>query len=496
MHIPFSLRVRLISFLSIAALAACLCTVAPATAAARGRADLQSSIGEESATAPLQEPVEETAPASGTPAESSRETRQEERRRRREERQVEREQRRTQRQEARGPGSCTIALQAPPRIITAGAPLTLHGTLSCEEGESAEGQTVTLYQKLARTPGFNPVGTATTEVGGAFQLTTAELEINSVFYVRAAGAKSLRTSVEVAPQVTLTTPAPGTQLLAGNTRARGASASDSSAVAFTGTVSPTDTGATVSLERQLGKGTWRRIGGGGVVDDEGGFTITEASLRAGEASLRVLVHSHGLYATAASTPVTYEISRRRSGKVTIQASSDPIAYGLGVTITGTVPGASGRSVTLLAQTGDGPFAPVTTTTTTGDEYSFSVSPLQNTRYRVTSASLSSAVLAEGVSFSLTLVPPATTVTVGEPVSFTGTVAPADEGQVVDLERENVSGLWHSVIASATVTSTGTYSIPYTFTTTGDELLRIAVPASSELQSAASEQLKLEVTAAP
>jgi plastocyanin len=504
MHTHVRLRARRFPFSAVAVLSVASCLVAPAAAAAHGGAGLQTSVSEGSATAPLQEPVgETTAPTgapettapTGAPQGSGSETRSEERQRRREERVEEREARRARRQESHGPSACTIDLESSARILAAGAPLTLQGTLDCSESESAVGQTVTLYQKLARTPGFTAVATTSTEAGGAFHFSPADLEINSVFFVRADGAKSLRASVGVAPQVTLTTPAPGTPLLAGDTRAKGATASTAAGVPFSGTVSPADTGATVSLERQFGKGSWRRIGGGGVVDEEGKFTIAEVYLTAGAASLRVVVHSHGFYVTTASSTVTYEVSRHHGRLLTIAASSDPIAYGVGVTITGTVPGASDRPVTLLAQTGNGPFAPVASATTNGSEYTFSVSPLQSTRYRVVSGTLSSEVLAEGVTSVLSATPPPTSVHVGEQVTFTGTVTPAHEGQVVSLERENAAGIWHSVLATATVTATGSYSIPYTFTLAGSELLRVVVPAGEELQGTSGELLKLEVAPA-
>jgi len=102
--------------------------------------------------------------------------------------------------------------------------------------------------------------------------------------------------------------------------------------------------------------------------------------------------------------VRYQISRRRSKQVTIQASVDPVAYGSPVTVSGTVAGTPNQSVTLWAQTLGGAFAAIATTTASGNEYSFIESPLQSTRYRVSSASARSATLLEGVTHALEITP--------------------------------------------------------------------------------------------
>jgi hypothetical protein len=397
---PHHLRLcaRRVSRLAIAALATCVCLLSPAAASAHVRAglQLQSAVGEETATGPLQEPTTET-PA----GESSPETRQEERRKRREERHAEHRERRAERRASRNlsaEAGCSVTLRATPAIITAGGPLSLVGTLSCPEASSAADQTVTLYQMLARSGGFYIAATTTTEANGTFQLSPTELAVNSSFYVSADGAQSESTSVKVIPQVTISTPLPGTQLLAGSGRATraDANAENTGAVTFTGTVTPANAGTRVALQREDGDGAWSRIGGG-EVNAEGQYSIAHTFYRPGRATIRVIVHSHGLDMTAVSAPVTYQISRRRNRLLTIQASADPIPYGLALTITGTVAGALDAPVTLSAQTGDGAFVKVAETVSTGDEYSFTQSPLQSTRYRVSTATASSAILAVEVT---------------------------------------------------------------------------------------------------
>jgi hypothetical protein len=497
--------VRQISFFGIAALAAGLCLLSPAAASAHSKtphatAHLKSGVNEESSTGPLQEPTAEppvatdppTGTSTGTPptesstgvhaAELNANTRTEERRARR---------------NAQAQTGCSIGLEATPPMITAGAPLSLAGTLSCPGAASEAGQTVTLYQKIAHTPGFGIAATATTEANGAFRFTPSGVEVNSVFYVRAGGAKSARVSVKVTPEVTIEAPTAGTQLFVGAAHTASDSPANSGAVTFTGKVSPADAGATVALQREYAGESWHHIGVG-QVNGEGGYSIEHTFFRAGQATVRVVVHSHGLYVNSASMPVTYQISRRsRSRQITIQASTDPIAYGLPATISGVLAGAAGQPVTLLAQTPEGTFAPVATGVTgSGGEYSFLVSPLQTTRYRVTSASASSADLVEGVTYALTPAPSATTVPVGEPITFTGIATPAHEGQPVELERQYSSGLGYHVIATGTVSSSSTYSIAHTFTDAGTETLRIRVPGDGgEIQGVASDAFELDVTPA-
>lgn len=97
---------------------------------------------------------------------------------------------------------------------------------------------------------------------------------------------------------------------------------------------------------------------------------------------------------------------------------------------------------------------------------------------------------------LTPAPSPTSAKAGEELAFTGTVAPAHEGQTVDLERESLSGLHgYHVIASGAVSASSSYSIAYAFAAVGDALLRISVPGDAEIEGAASEPFQLEITPA-
>ena len=320
---------RRTSLPGIAALATGLCLLAPTVAGAHGKAHLESGVSEASTTAPLQEPTTEppttnaTTTTTTTTTESTTNARS-----RREERRA--------RRNAQAQTGCSVNLEATPSTIAPGAPLGLAGTLSCPEGASATGQTVTLYQKVAHTPGFSVTATATTEAGGAFQFSLSEVEANSVYYVRCDGSRSARTKVKVAVQVDIEAPAAGAELFIGighaayqhvtghssssTTTAENSSSSYSTSadsananvVTFTGTVSPDDAGATVALQREYRKERWHRIGIG-QVDGEGKFSIPHTFFQPGEANLRVVVRSHRTYETSVSAPVTYHLARPAIG---------------------------------------------------------------------------------------------------------------------------------------------------------------------------------------
>jgi|SRR5580692_307531 hypothetical protein len=373
---PLHLRWRAprVTLLGLTAFCVCVCLLPTAAAGARGKKHLQATVSEESVTAPLQEsktePAEEPAttsppsqpsvnppaePSTSPPTESGASSRRE---------------RRHVRREAASASGCSIDLKATSSIVVDAAPLSLAGTLSCPEAGSASEQAITLYRKLAGTPGFDVAATTSTEADGAFQFALTGPEFNSVFYVRYDGGKSARVSVKVTPQVTISTPAAGAQLLLGSRRATRASKSDGSAVTFTGTVSPVDPGATVSLQREYRKGAWHRIGGGGVVDDEGKYSLVHTFFRPGEANIRVVVHSAGLEVTTASAPYTYEITRRAqqgtssssanptSHTLTAVPSASTVQVGAQLSFTGTVlPAHEGQPVDLEREsTGGGGYS--------------------------------------------------------------------------------------------------------------------------------------------
>ncbi len=301
---------RTSSLLGVGALAAGLCTLVPATAGAHRMPYPQSGVSTagplqesaagslgESAAGPLQEPaagaVSESSPEPSSTAAGEMPSRA-----------------RHSRRNAGAETGCSVTLEATPSRTAPASPLSLSGTLSCPEGASEAGQAVALYQKVARTPGFNSVATTSTEAGGAFQFAVPAPEVNSVFYVRSGSAKSARAHVEITgPEVVIDAPTNGTQLPLGAWRAADGDGADSRVVTITGTVSPADPGATATLQREYRPGKWHRIGDA-TVSAEGGFSIAHTFHRRGAKTLRVVVGFNRLHVKSISAPVTYQFARQ------------------------------------------------------------------------------------------------------------------------------------------------------------------------------------------
>jgi hypothetical protein len=387
-------------------------------------------------------------------------------------------------------GRCNININLAPRLITAGDSLVVFGRLRCHghSGRSAiPGATVKLLQHTFGTPGFGVVQTTSTDARGFYEFTPAGVNTNSIFYVRSQGATSGRRAVKVAAQVTLSGPPEGTQLLTGA----------SNKVTFTGTVNPADAGASVFLQRQnaaTGGDEWHRIDRG-QVDPAGNYSITHTFVVPGDANIRVLVRSHGRNIPSPSNVLTYEISQAQNPSLTIGASADPISYGQSVTISGTVTPGAKVPVTLLARTArQRGFAPVSEVSTDpSGKYKFPAqSPIYSTFYKVKAAGESSAVLYEGVKDVLIAKVSATSVQVGQSLTFSGTVEPDHTGHVIYLERLNASGTGFHVRQVSVVRDGSAFSIVHQFYDAGTKVFRVYIPGGPENQGAVSQLFTIQV----
>ncbi len=382
---------------------------------------------------------------------------------------------------------CDINIHVAPRLITAGDPVVIFGRLACPRHT---GQTVRLFHHVRGVPGVRPVGVTRTDARGLYEFSRADgkVQSNRYWFVRSRGARSARAYIRVAAQVTLSGPAQGTQLLTG----------PKNAVTFTGTVNPADVGARIILQRQnaaTGNDDWRRIDAGRVTAT-GRFSITHTFVVPGDASIRVLVRSRGRNIPSPSNLLEYEISQAQNPALTIVSSQDPISFGQSVTISGTLAQGPLQPVTLLARTAAQPaFTPVAAAVTDAQgRYSFPAqSPANNTQYVVRSAMRSSAVLFEGVHDLLTAQASSTSVQAGQPVTFSGTVAPDHTGHVIYLERRNAdSGEFH-VVQVASVGSGSLYSITHRIYDPGNDVFRVFIPGGPENEGAASQTFTIQVS---
>jgi hypothetical protein len=406
----------------------------------------------------------------------------------------------TGRRAGRG-GKCRLSIEASSPLLTTGETASISGELLCPSSRSAAGETLTVYaRERGEGAGMQEVGTASTAADGSYQFTTAALETTTVFYVRAQGAFSAHTVIQVAPKVTIAgAPADAQSSTAGGRPSR------RTWMTFTGTVNPNVAGTRVALQREytaLGE-RWRTIAVS-TVGAEGQYSFTHSFRAAGEMSVRVVVHSGRADAEIASEPLDYDIPQAQNPRLTIQGSSADISSGESVTITGVAAGAADATVTLLGRTRGHGFAVVARGTTgAGGEYKFTESPEQTTFYRVLDAGAASRELLVGFHYLLTAALSPSTAQAGKlleqagaQVTVSGTLTPAHPGQVVFLERQQATGVGFRVIASATISAGSSYSIPYTFSDPGSCVVRVRVPGDAEFESTTSEPFTILTTSAP
>jgi hypothetical protein len=383
---------------------------------------------------------------------------------------------------------CHLAV-APASRITRGETVTVIGKLVCPSGVSAAEVPVTLYRhEPARALAL--LGTATTAADGSFQLKPAAFDTNGILYFRTPQARDARTVVRVAPQVTLTATSQAS-VASGHSRP-GVRAR----ATFTGSVSPADAGALVTLQIAYVESAerWRSVAFGRVEPD-GSYSIAHAFRTPGEAKVRSIVQAGGLnMAAGISEPLPYDVAQPQNPRLTIQTAADPISYGQSVTISGVAAGADGQPITLLARARGNAFAAVATVTTDASgHYSFTQEPLARTHYRVTDATAQSTVLFESVGFALAAGATPNAVQAGQQQTFSGTLAPAHLGEAVYLEREYASGIGFYVIDVGTVDAASEYTIVDSFAAPGRGIMRIKVPTDGERDGTTSPPFTVTVT---
>ncbi len=388
-------------------------------------------------------------------------------------------------------GRCRLTLQASAALVTAGTSVDLSGTLMCAGSPGGEGITVTIYRRQPGGGGeITEVGTATTGAEGAFALTGAAVEANSIFLARSQAARGTRAVVKVSPRVTLSGPATAAVL---STRGS-ASTAARNRLTLTGTVTPAAAGTRVTLQREYaGTGErWMAIAFGQVGAD-GRYSFTHGFRAPGQVNIRVVVHPHGS-APAASEPLTYNVVQAQNPQLTIESSADPVTAGAPVTISGVAAGAAGQPVTLLARAPGHSFAAVAgSTTLAGGTYSFTITPVRGTFYRVADDTTVSDELFEEFKYPITAAVSSPTVAAGGELTFSGTLLLAPAGQVVRLEREQASGVGFDPVGSGVVAADGSFSITESFSRAGTYTMRLRAPATSDSQGSASEPIVITVT---
>lgn len=233
-------------------------------------------------------------------------------------------------------------------------------------------------------------------------------------------------------------------------------------IAFTGAVTPANAGHRILLQRQVGLDgdRWRPVDAGFVRAD-GRYTIVHRFRQAGDRTLRTLLLPDRHTLRSPSAPISITVQQLQVAGFTIGSSATPVDFGQSVTIAGTLTGGANASVTLFSRNElGGRLHPIATgvTDATG-AYAFTQSPPRNTVYQVrvtTDPRTRTARLFQGVRDVVSLSASATTATVGDVVTFGGTVQPNKSGHAILLLRLD-GGVWRTV-AVARVGDGSTYAI--------------------------------------
>jgi hypothetical protein len=140
---------------------------------------------------------------------------------------------------------------------------------------------------------------------------------------------------------------------------------------------------------------------------------------------------------------------------------------------------------------------VTTTTSAGGDYTFTVQPALNTRYRVvakTTPDVTSAIALVQVVPRLSLSVSDGSVSKGAKVAFSGRISPAHDGRTVLLQRRTSTGSW-ATLRSVTLVDDGTERSKYSATlrVSSSGVYRTVFKADADHGTAKSSARKVTVS---
>jgi hypothetical protein len=273
-------------------------------------------------------------------------------------------------------------------------------------------------------------------------------------------------------------------------------------VTLTGTVTPgpPHVGERVLLQRETannGNG-WKTIDRG-LIGPGGAYTIRHNFKRPASVTVRVVLRADRYNLRGISTPIDLDITQTQNPSFTIDSDANPIVVGNAVTFKGTLagPNNAGQTVTLFAHESNTAYAPVAATVTDGSgNYSFTQTPIHNTVYQVRAGGgRRTAQVFEGVRDSVSIEASSTTSTVGQSVTFAGSVAPNKVGHVIYLQRQAPNGGWNT-IAVGVVQALSRYSFTHTFGSPGTKVFRAFVPGGPVNDAGASPAVTITVAPPP
>lgn len=159
-------------------------------------------------------------------------------------------------------------------------------------------------------------------------------------------------------------------------------------------------------------------------------------------------------AIALAIPITANAAnapKPGAGALSIKASVNPVLYGRSVVISGRLKGKDNVGKSILLQQNPYPFAGYvdvgTALTVANGDYTFTVVPKLNTRYRVTAPTTpptTSGELLQTVKPKVSLRLSDSTPARGQRVRFSGFVTPAHDGKLVRIQRRTSTGSFRTI----------------------------------------------------
>jgi hypothetical protein len=390
-----------------------------------------------------------------------------------------------------------LTIAATPDPITAGEGVLIYGKL---KGPDPAGQTVYLYHRINPAPGFSLISKTTTDKYGFYWFTRAEgvVTSNREWFVTAPGSPGVhsRTVHElVYAEVNL-----AASTMNGTTN---------QPVVFSGHVTPNHAGDQIVLQEQ-GSATgnaWHTLKAG-LIGPGSNYSISYRFRLPGGYTLRTLLRRDNRNLASVSTPLTETVQQTEVPDFTINSSSPIITDGQSANITGTLDLAGTTtpepnvSVTLWGRTAHSASHTVGTPVVTdmNGDYSFTVSPSNNTVYQVRTTFAppkhrATALLFEGVQDVVMANPIPPTAVVGQHIQFTGSVSPDKAGHVIYLEKLGSDGYWHIAEVSL-VHNDSTFAFGWTFGNPGTKEFRVVIPGGPDNIGAASSTATISVTLPP
>jgi hypothetical protein len=390
-----------------------------------------------------------------------------------------------------------LTIAATPNPVPAGEGVLIYGRL---EGPGSGGQTIRLYQHVRGSgQGYSFAGSTNTDSTGFYEFngTAGSVDTNRNWFARGPDRAHSRTVHEFVNALV-------------SINASSTNTDTKHPILFTGSVTPNHAFERVFLQQRIGSSDdWRTLKSGRL-DSNSAYAIAYRWRRPGEHDVRVLFRGDFRNLRGFSDLVTVTIQQAQVPDFTINSSAPITPAGSSVTISGTLfePGTSTPEPNTVVQLWgrnayQDRFVVLDDTTTHQDgSYSFNQAGLSaNTVYYVATMPLAhvkrrhTARLFEGVQDVLTIQSSTSTATVGQLVTFSGTILPDKAGHLVYLQKLDKDGDFHTVEVRF-VHFGSTYRFGWRFGAPGTFQFRARVTSDGVNVGARSQPVTVTVTAPP